>query len=311
MKIAMTGATGFVGAHAAARLVALGHDVRALTRGGKALPVGVAPVAGDLTSATPDALAAFADGADVLVHVAGELRDPERMQALHVDATSRLAAAASGRIGRWVQVSSTGVYGPVRSGVVREDAPLAPAGLYEATKSASDALVLRAAAEGAFETVVVRPSIVFGSDMPNESLRQMAAVVRRGLFAFVGPPGASANYVHVDDVAHALGACAERAEAAGAVYNLSGWTTMERFAVALAAGVGVPAPTRRLPEALARLAGRIGDVVPGFPLTTARVDALTTRCRYSTARIEADLGYAAHAPLDASVAAVAAAWAPR
>ena len=311
MTIAITGASGFIGSHTAAHLVAAGHAVRALTRGGKALPPGVAPVPGDLTAATPDALAAFADGADVLIHAAGEVRDAARMEALHVHATRRLADAAAGRVGRWVQVSSTGVYGPVRAGVVTEASPEQPVGPYEATKGASDAIVRRAAAEGEFEAVVVRPSIVFAADMPNDSLRQLVGLVRRGLFAFVGPPGASATYVHVADVAAALAACAERAEAAGAVYNLSGWTTLERFVAALASGAGVAAPSRRLPEALARLAGRVGDHVRHVPITTARVDALTSRVRYSTARIEADLGYAPHEPLEASAASVAAVWTAR
>jgi hypothetical protein len=43
-------------------------------------------------------------------------------------------------------------------------------------------------------------------------------VVDRGRFFFVGPPGASANYVAVDNVGDALVRCATRPEAAGRVY---------------------------------------------------------------------------------------------
>lgn len=308
MTIAITGATGFIGSHTAARLLERGYGVRALTRGGKALPAGTEAVPGDLMSASPQALAAFCDGADVLIHAAGEIRDEARMEALHVGATRRLAEAAAGRVRRWVQLSSTGVYGPLRSGVVTAETPPHPVGPYERTKWQSDEIVQTAAAEGEFEVAIVRPSIVFGADMPNASVRQMLALIRRGLFTFVGKPGASANYVHVGDVAQALVRCAERPEAVGGVYPLSGWTTMERFAGALAAGAGVLAPTRRLPEGLLRVAACLGDVVPHFPLSTGRVDALTGRVRYSTDRIEAELGYAPQAPLETQVAEVAAAW---
>ena len=85
MTIAITGATGFIGSHTAARLLDRGHGVRALTRGGKALPAGVEAVPGDLVSASDEALAAFCDGADVLVHAAGEIRDEARMEALHLE----------------------------------------------------------------------------------------------------------------------------------------------------------------------------------------------------------------------------------
>lgn len=309
MTIAITGATGFIGSHTAVCLLGRGYHVRALTRGSKALPAGVEAVPGDLLVAPSEALAAFCEGADVLIHAAGEIRDEARMEALHVDATQRLAGAAAGRIRRWVQLSSTGVYGPLRAGTVTAETPPAPVGPYERTKWQSDEIVRGAAAGGAFEVAVVRPSIVFGADMPNASVRQMLALIRRGLFSFVGKPGASANYIHVADVAEALVLCAERPEAAAGVYPLSSWTTMERFAGALAEGAGARAPTRRLPEALLRVAARLGDAFPWVPLSTGRVDALTGRVRYSTQRIEADLGYAPQAPLEAQVAETARAWA--
>lgn len=48
MRILVLGASGTVGSLVARELVARGHEVHALTRGGKPLPDGVAPVMGDL-----------------------------------------------------------------------------------------------------------------------------------------------------------------------------------------------------------------------------------------------------------------------
>ena len=44
-------------------------------------------------------------------------------------------AVACGRIGRWIQLSSVGVYGPRTEGIVTEHTPEAPLGTYEQTKA--------------------------------------------------------------------------------------------------------------------------------------------------------------------------------
>jgi len=242
---------------------------------------------GDL--ADPSAgLRSFTDRAEVVYNCAGELRDTTRMRLVHVDGTRRLLSEFHGR--RWVQLSSVGAYGPQRSGTVTEDMPLRPRGEYESTKADADRLV-EAAGKADVQYVVLRPSNVFGGGMPNQSLYQMARMIRRGLFFFVGAPGASANYIHVDNVVRALMLCALHESAAGKIYILSDWRDLESFVACVARLLACHPPRLRLPETAARTVSRIGCFVPGFPLTDARVDALTTRARYSTEKIERDLGY--------------------
>lgn len=269
MIAAVTGGTGFIGSALVAALRRGGFsEVRVLSRRS----------GGDLLK---DDLHPFVDGADVLFHCAGELRREEAMRALHVEGTRRLVEAARGRIGRWVQLSSVGAYGLAqRAGTVDERSPLAPQGEYETTKVESDTLV-----ERAFPCVTLRPSIVFGPGMPNRSLHHLVGMVQRGLFFFVGQ-GAIATYVYVDDVADALLACATHPRAAGA-YVLSDDRPMEAFIAAIG-GTRRP-PT--VPEWAARGVATLGGWLPGFPLTSSRVDALSRRVRYSPARIQHELGY--------------------
>jgi nucleoside-diphosphate-sugar epimerase len=213
------------------------------------------------------------------------------MRALHVDGTRRLVEAAAGRVPRWVQLSSVGAYGRHNmDGSVSEDSPLDPNGEYEMTKVGSDELVRRAAASGAFAAATLRPSIIFGPGMPNRSLAQLVAVVRRGMFGRIGARPATANYVYVDDVADALVLCGTSVRANG-VYHLSDDLPMEDFIAAIAAALGRPAPTRRLPERPLRLLARLGQRIPGFPLTESRIDALTRNVRYSSTRIREELGF--------------------
>ncbi|MEW5864885.1 MAG: NAD-dependent epimerase/dehydratase family protein [Pseudomonadota bacterium] len=292
-QIAVTGATGFIGALLVKQLVARGDSVRVLVRAPTMradFPRSVRVFQGDLVS-EPGNLAEFVDGADVLYHLAGEVRHVPAMRALHVEGTRALLKAAAGRVAHWVQMSSVAVYGPLRSGFVDEDWPLAPQREYEATKAEAERLVRMAAAGGTLTCTVVRPSTVFGPGMPNRSLRQLVSAVARGLFFFVGPPGALANYIYVDNVVDALIACGVHPAAKGGTYNLSDDRTMEEFVGTIAECVGRPAPRVRLAEAPIRLLARALGRIPNSPLTESRVDALTARVRYSTRRIEAELGY--------------------
>ena len=291
MIVAITGARGFVGQRLVMAHLTRGDEVRVLARSSKGpVPESCKVFVGDLT--VPGSLPlAFADGADVLYNCAAELRDESRMKAVNVAGTRSLLELATSRVRRWVQLSSVGVYGPRRAGEVREDAALSPENTYERTKAEADRLVAGKAGEGAFGHVVLRPSIVFGSDMPNQSLRQLAGMVRRGRFSFIGPPGASANYIPVDNVIDALLLCGTHPSAIGRTYNLSDWVTMEDFIAGIADALGVQRPRRRLPLGPVRAIAKVMEKIPGNPLSVARIDALTGRARYPSCRIETELGY--------------------
>jgi len=306
VKIAVTGANGFIGRHLTRLLLGEGHAVRILSRRG-AGPAGAQVHAGTLGEDPPEAFLPFVSDADLLVHCAGEVSDSGRMERVHVQGTADLLAAASGRIGRWVQLSSVGAYGAVRSGTVLEDHAERPKGAYEESKARADALVLAAAQSGALSAAILRPSIVIGPDMPNQSVRAMAALIRRRLFFFIGAPGASANYVHVEDVARALAFLATDPRRPSGIFNLSGWSTIEAFAGALARAEGRAEPKLRLPEGPVRLAARLGGWIPHFPLTPSRIDALTSRARYPAAKLE-QLGFALRYSADEAAAASATAW---
>ena len=293
MIVAITGGTGFIGKKLVARLVERGDTVRLLTRSaaGSGLSSPVKIYQCDLLSAGVNELSAMLDGVDVLCHCAGQLTNARAMQALHVDATRKLVAAASGRVGHWVQLSSVGVYDQVRDGFITEESALKPAGQYEITKAESDRIVIDGANHGGYSYSVLRPSNVFGAGMTNQSLFGMIAMIERGLFFYIGKPGASANYIHVDNVAEGLIRCATMDTARNRIFNLSDHRTLEQFAGTIAAALGCTAPWLRIPAPVARLAAMALGRVPRFPLTLSRVDALVNRSQYPVTRIRQELGY--------------------
>ena len=158
--------------------------------------------------------------------------------------------------------------------------------------------MVAAAADRAFEHVLLRPSIVYGPEMPNRSLFQWISAIARGLFFFIGPPGAVVNYVHVGGVVSALMTCATRAEACGRTYILSGNCSIEEAVGTIATALERPAPRLRLPIGPMLLIARTFGRISGFPLSESRVRALTRRVVYDGSRIEEELGYRHPVTLD-------------
>lgn len=256
-----------------------------------ALPPGIRIHTADLAAGV-EPLRPFAEGADILYHCAGEINDPAAMRRIHVEGTRNLLEAAGTKIGRWVQLSSVGVYGPRSQGIVTEQTSLNPIGEYEATKIESEMISMNISNKRRIPCVVLRPSNVFGPGMSNRSLYKMAAMIDRGLFFFIGSRGASANYIHADNVVNALMLCGRAAPAPGKVYNLSDHLPMEKFVATIAEALGKPSPRARIPKFIARwpaeLASRIGL---RLPLTPSRIEALTSRVVYSCDLIIKELGY--------------------
>lgn len=298
MKVAVIGATGYVGKLLVQAHAARGDIVHALARAPSGVPAlhGVTVHAADVTAAgaIPDA---FFDDAQVVYHCAAEIANEARMRAVNVDATRALLQRARGKIGRWVQLSSLSVYGTPRTGVIDENSTARPRSLYAQTKLASDEAVVEAARD-AFTYTLVRPAAVIGRHMRSGSMRALIEAVACGRFCFIGPRGAIGNFVHEINMVDALLLCATHDAAVDRTYNLSQNVTLEAMAAAIAEALGCRPPRARIPEALARLGAQVGRLAPAFPLTPARVDALTSRVEYRSTRIERELGYRTRATIE-------------
>ncbi len=311
MIVAVTGGTGFIGRHLIARHLARGDEVRFLSR--RAQLDGIFPEAsffqGDLTSSAGE-LRAFVAGVDVLYHCAAELRDEALMQATNVDGTAHLLSAADGRVKRWVQLSSTGVYGNPRHRELDETAEMQPLNAYERSKAAADRLVLEAVEDRRIaECVLLRPSNVYGNDMPNQSLFQLIAMIDKGWFFFIGKESAMANYIHVDNVVEAMVLCATSLlPSNNPTYIVSDHCPLHVWVEIISKALNKPTPRLRVPEAWARGLAYIGLAMPRFPLTSSRIDAMTNATLYQSARIERELGYRSLVSMQAGMTALSHDW---
>ncbi|MDD5240758.1 MAG: NAD-dependent epimerase/dehydratase family protein [Sulfuricella sp.] len=312
MIAAVTGGTGFIGGWLVKRLVSKGHSVRILTRRPSAqvdVPDGVEVFQGDLAGDLA-VLERFVSGADVLYHCAAEINDSEKMLAANVDGARNLARAAAGKIRHWVQLSSADVYGTHTDGIITEETPNGPVNIYEKSKAEADNVVIEAATKNGFTYSILRPSKVYGPGMRNRVLFQLFSFVDKGLFFFIGRPGASANYIHVDDVVDGLVRCGNMPAARNRVYIISDYRTIEDFVAVIASTLHKSEPRWRVPEYWARMAARMTAFMP-HPLTEQRINAMVKRAIYSTARIEADLGYRHLVPMEDGLRQLVMIWADK
>jgi len=309
LQVCVTGANGFIGRSLVKTLVLQGYSIRVLTRHHNIIfPEGVQVVTGDLTS--PDcSLFQFLTGCDVLFHCAGEIHNVVAMNLLHIGGTDRLLKEILNVQERtrqkihWVQLSSVGAYGPPQdkkqhnSRIVTETSPTRPVGDYEITKTRSDELVIQAGLSGSITYSIVRPSNVVGPNMTNQSLRGLIQMVKRGLFFYVGKPGAIATYIHVDDVVSSLITCAVNPKACGQIYNLSCDCFLEDMIIIIASVLRVPPPWLRIPEPIIRLLITLFEARLNIPLTPSRIDALVNRTKYPSDKIVSDLGFRFSKPM--------------
>ncbi len=244
--LAITGATGFVGAHLLDRAVAAGHQIRALTRRPQPVRAGVTWIDGALDR--PDSLAELCLGADAVVHVAGVINsDAAGFESGNVAGTAAmLAAATQANVKRFVHVSSLAAREPGLS-------------LYGASKARSETKVRTAALDWA----IVRPPAVYGpGDRETLELFKMA---KRGLVLL--PPGGKLSVVHAVDLADLLLALADPAAPVGLTVEPddghAGGYSHRAFATLLAAAFGRGAATFAAPAVMVRAAAWLDGVARG------------------------------------------------
>jgi nucleoside-diphosphate-sugar epimerase len=214
-SVAITGATGFIGRHVAADLIARGVAVKAIVRPGSphTAPPDTTPVTAGLD--TEGLRAAFA-GVDAVVHLAGVVAAVEARTYAMVNAegTRAVATAARDTGARLIHVSSLAAAGPApASAPHREDDPPKPLTPYGVSKLESERIVH--ATEG-LRSIILRPGVVYGpTDRAVFPLFQAAA---RGVLPLVGRPGAAYTFIYIDDVVRAVVAAVEKSQATGTVF---------------------------------------------------------------------------------------------
>ena len=260
MQIAITGATGFVGASTLDVVLGKGHEVRALARRPQHARERVTWVNGAL--ADEAALAELCEGVDAVIHIAGltNTQDPADFEVANVTGTANMIAAAKASgAKRFVFVSSLSAREPDLSA-------------YGSSKARAEELVQASD----LDWTIVRPPAVYG---PREV--DIFELFRSAKFGLVPvPPEGRTSIIHVEDLARLLLAlCPVNAFVSGQTYepwddNGYGYEHRE-LAKMIAEAVGKPnAMVVALPAGAMRLGTRLDTLVRGHKakLTDDRVN---------------------------------------
>jgi nucleoside-diphosphate-sugar epimerase len=246
MRIAVTGATGFVGKALLPRLVAQGHAVQALVRdpASARIPHGVRVVRGDLANET--ALQDVTDGADVVLHVAGAIAGLTRADYFraNVDGTMNVAKAAlAQKVKQFVFVSSLAAREPL----------LADYGASK--KAAEDALTAFAAG---MRLTILRPAAVYGPG-DKATLPLLKALMSRTA-VIPGSSPARFSMVHVDDVVRCLvDAAVAGRDGTFALDDGQGGHSWDELVEITRASFGTPQRHYFIPRGLAYALGKVGN----------------------------------------------------
>lgn len=280
LTVAIDGATGFVGVHAAEVLARCGHSVVALVREGARAEdtavlasMGARVVQIDFGSAA--ALEGALTGCDRLVHLIGSIAPPRgtRLADLHQGTAARVfRAAAKVGVGRAVIVTALGAGADARS-------------TYHRTKWLAEE-ELRASG---LPWVVLRPSLIVGRAVGHRDSKMVRRYLeliqkkRRVPLVFGGRN--PVQPIAVNDLADAIRVVLEQRDFESGIFELGGGEVMKtrEFVARLMRAVGVVKPFVSLPGPVAWIAASAFELTQRVPLLSrdqlriARTDGVCKR----------------------------------
>lgn len=189
MNVLVTGADGFIGSHLTEMLVREGAQVRALSLYNSFnnwgwledvdLSENIKVVCGDIRD--PHFCRSIVQGMDTVFHLAALIAipysyvAPDSYVSTNVQGSLNLVQAARDMgVKRFIQTSTSEVYGTARYVPINEDHPLQPQSPYSASKIGADAMVMSYFLSFGTPVTVVRPFNTYG---PRQSARAVIPTI--------------------------------------------------------------------------------------------------------------------------------------
>ena len=288
MKVALTGHTGFLGSYLKSVLLRRGIDVLGLGRGA------ASDWHFDLGSSVndfPRGKGSEEEGPiDLVIHAAGLAHRVPKTEAekqqffdINVEGTRRLLRALKDSVNvpkQFVFISTIAVYGePMDAGICvppypseadLEQLDLTPYGL---SKWKAEQLVQDWCRQEGVEVFIWRLPLIVGENAPG-NLGAMEKAIRKGYYFRIGNSYARMrHYVNLEELGLRVLDLLEGKDADSGTFNvISGEKSYGAFEDEFALKYGKK--VRKIPVWMVRMAAKVGDVVPGFPLNSYRLKKL-------------------------------------
>lgn len=301
VKACVTGATGFLGAHVAAKLVARGYEVRVTVRDPRRMAalsgVEVEPVVANALDRA--SMRSALSGCELLIHTAGMVASNPRREVWRTNAVGpRIAVETAADVGveRVVVTSSVAAVGPApegRGATERNPYPHSGTGMtYPDTKHEGELAAFAAGERLGVDVVAVNPSYVLGvalnRTLPGETSTRIIGNYMRGRLPAI--VDSYSNVVDVEDVAEGHLLAADKGKP-GERYILGGenmrWSEVMERVVEIS---GIHHPLLVLPAEM----GRAAAVAQRFGVPMSMLEGIRLMApdwRYSSAKAKRALGY--------------------
>jgi len=302
MKVAVTGATGFIGQNLCRYLAASGHDVVAMVRSRRnaesLLSMNLELRSGDITDVA--SLNDAFQGTEAIINLAALFNHPdlprEEYERVNVQGVKNvLECAMRTGAGRVLHCSTVGV-ATGGSPPYSETTPYSPPDWdkYETTKCEGEKAALGFYEEHGFPVTVIRPAQVYGPG--DVSKLKFYRMVKKGVI--VNPGRTLKHLIYIDDLCRAFELALTNEKAVGIPIIIAGKevTPLSELTRIVANELGVPEPKVVLPALPVTLASAVIEKVflaakRKPPVFRRSMDFFTKSVEFRTDRARSILGF--------------------
>lgn len=305
MKIFLTGASGFIGTATARMLVKQGHTVYAMSRSevsDKAIvATGAIPVRCQLNKVTIEHL----QQSDIVIHAAAMVEswgDRKEFWHTNVEGTRQLVTVAKAAgVKRFIHISTEAVLWTGNHLTdIDENTPYSTSTsfLYGETKREAEKLVVVANETGLFETIVVRPRLVWGPE-DKTILPAAIAMYKKGHFTWINKGQAKTSTSHIYNVVEGIRLAIEKGKG-GQIYFITDdtITTLNNFFTALFSTQGITIKAGSMPSWLVTAVAsilepiwKLAGIKSAPPVTKTAACLMSCDCTIRNDKAKRELGY--------------------
>ena len=307
-KILLTGASGRLGRHTLAALLARKEKVRAIMRPGSksSLPRGVERFVWDLSS-DPLPYTAFV-GVDRAIHLAGLVGSHSERELMlsNAIATRNIASACPQKLSKLVVASSISIYGEYKGQMVNEEFEPKTESLYGKSKLAAEEEVRKN--RRGIPTALLRFGMIYGPGF-EQGYFDVFRFLKKGKMRIFGNGQNRIPLLHVDDAVRAILLALDTHLLSCREYNIVGedTPTQEELMEMAAKALKVPAPTSHASLLFVQSASAVGGLLSALgiaaplPFDSENIRQLTLNRAYSTDRARRELGFKAKVKLGVGI----------